>query len=77
MGDAITGINNVLSAPKAVPIQRTKLTDLGDEAYISVNEDNYTQMVIRKQNVLILLSATSPKLAKRFARHLVDSINVD
>ena len=73
--EAASAMTSALNVPKSQPRPRTKLTNLGDEAYISVGYENYTQMIIRKDNVLILLSATSPKLAKRFARHLVDSID--
>jgi hypothetical protein len=57
----------------------TKLTNLGDEAWLIIT-DNYnkkdgsTQIMLRKGSIHILVRATSPILAKRFARYLVREI---
>lgn len=75
--EAAAAVNAAVNFPVAVPVPRTKLTDLGDEAYISITYKGFTQMFIRKGNVYLRLNASSPKLAKRFARHLVDSIDAD
>ncbi|HRH44524.1 MAG TPA: hypothetical protein PKY82_23010 [Pyrinomonadaceae bacterium] len=56
----------------------TKLTNLGDEAYIVIH--NYpphppnTEMGVRKGNVVLRISSTNPILAKRFAKYFVREI---
>lgn len=73
--EAVLGLKNASNVPVSVRLPKTKLTNLGDEAYISVGFKGFTQMFIRKGKVYLRLNANSPALAKRFARHLVDSID--
>lgn len=66
-----------LDAPVSVPLQTTNLTRLGDEAFMRVNSDygkGHTSLLFRKGNVLVSLTASSPGLAKRFAKHMADEI---
>ena len=66
-----------LDAPMSVPVQTVKLTHLGDEAYMSTGlySKGETNLLLRKGNYFILMSATSQGLAKRFARHMVTEID--
>lgn len=56
-----------------------RLTNLGDEAWLAIT-DNFnrkngrTQIVLRKGSIIMTVSATSPNLAKRFARYFVTEI---
>ena len=61
----------------SVPVQTVKLTHLGDEAYMSTGlySKGETNLLLRKGNYFILMSATSQGLAKRFARHMVTEID--
>jgi hypothetical protein len=72
---AISQLQNFVNVPVSLPLSVTKLTNLGDEAYIMVGHTGSTYMFIRKGKVYIRLDASSPALEKRFARHLVDSID--
>jgi hypothetical protein len=75
--EASAALQAALNVPVGVGTPKTKLTNLGDEAYLNVSPHGSAQMFIRIGNVYLRLNATSPKLAKRFARHLVDSIGVE
>ena len=66
-----------LNAPRSVPVQTTKLTQLGDEAYMSTSDygkKGQTSLLLRKGNYFILMSASSQGLAKRFAKHMAAEI---
>lgn len=66
-----------LAAPRSVPVQTTKLTQLGDEAYMSTSyysKEGRTYLFLRKGNYFILMTASSQDLAKRFAKHMADEI---
>ena len=67
-----------MNAPMSVPIQITKLTQLGDEAYMSTSDYSkagQTSLRFRKGNYFIVMSASSQGLAKRFAKHMVMEID--
>jgi hypothetical protein len=70
-------LRKTLNAPMSVPLQVTKLTQLGDEAYMSTGpySNGKTNLLVRKGNYFILMSATSQGLAKRFAKHMVAEID--
>ena len=70
-------LRKTLNAPMSVPLQITKLTQLGDEAYMSTGlySKGKVNLLVRKGNYFILMSATSQGLAKRFARHMVTEID--
>ena len=66
-----------LDAPSSVPVQTIKLTQLGDEAYMSsstYSKEGQTNLLLRKGNYFIVMSASSPDLAKRFAKHMAQEI---
>ena len=67
-----------LNAPMSVPVQITKLTQIGDEAYMSTSnysKEGQTNLLLRKGNYFIVMSATSQGLAKRFAKHMATEID--
>lgn len=70
-------LRKTLNAPMSVPLQITKLTQLGDEAYMSTGpySKGETNLLVRKGNYFILMTATSQGLAKRFAKHMVAEID--
>ena len=67
-----------LDAPRSVPVQTVKLTQLGDEAYMSTGlyaKEGETNLLLRKGNYFIIMTASSQGLAKRFASHMVTEID--
>lgn len=68
-----------LNAAISVPVQTINLTRLGDEAYLRVNslygKEGQTDLLFRKGNFVIIMSASSPGIAKRFAKHMADEIS--
>jgi len=70
-------LRKTLNAPVSVPLQITRLTQLGDEAYMSTGpySKGETNLLVRKVNYFILMTATSQGLAKRFAKHMVAEID--
>ena len=67
-----------LDAPMSVPVQTMKLTQLGDEAYMSTGpytKEGQTNLLLRKGNYFIVMSASSQGLAKRFAKHMAGEID--
>lgn len=76
--EAIALLQRSLEAPMSVPVQTIKLTNLGDEAYMRVNglyrKEGQTDLFFRKGNVVVVMSATSPGVAKRFAKHMAAEI---
>ncbi|MBZ5498628.1 MAG: hypothetical protein LAP85_19705 [Acidobacteriia bacterium] len=53
-----------------------KLEGLGDEAYRWKYNDNRGSVRFRKDNLVIIVDATSLDLADRFARHIITAIAV-
>lgn len=75
--EAAERLRKTLEAPVSVPVQHIKLTQLGDEAYMSPNtyaKEGQTDLFFRKGKFFIIMSATSPGLAKRFAKHMAAEI---
>ena len=72
-------LKKTLNAPMSVPVHRISLTQLGDEAYLSPNDrrakDGQTDLFFRKGRFAVIMSASNPGLAQRFARHIADEIN--
>ena len=67
-----------INAPMSVPLQITKLTQLGDEAYMSSGpyaKEGETNLLLRKGNYFIIMTASSQGLAKRFAKHMAAEID--
>lgn len=62
-------MRNSLDAPRSVPVQTIKLTQLGDEAYMSINtyrKEGHTNLLLRKGNYFIVMSViTGPGQAFR------------
>lgn len=71
-------LKKTLNAPMSVPVQTIKLTQLGDEAYMSPHgpyaKEGQTNLFFRKGNFVIIMSASKPGLAQRFAKHMADEI---
>lgn len=67
-----------LDAPISVPVKTINLTQLGDEAYMRLNgryaKEGQTDLLFRKGNYVIIMSASTPGLAQRFARHIANEI---
>jgi hypothetical protein len=75
--EAAEMVRKTLDAPMSVPLQRIKLTQIGQEAYMSMSpyaKEGQTNLFFRKGKYFILMTASSPDLAKRFANHLADEI---
>jgi len=71
-------LRKTLNAPMSVPVQITKLTQLGDEAYMSTGlyaKEGETNLFLRKGNYFIVMIASSQDLAKRFAKHMATEID--
>jgi hypothetical protein len=68
-----------IKAPVSVHSETVKLNNLGDEAYIRehglYSKPGTTSRFLRRGNVMVVLSASSPQIAKRFAKHIVDEID--
>ena len=71
-------INYINSSLDMASYGRSKLMNLGDEAYITpsmYNKDNKTvSMLVRKGSVLITMNASDAILGKRFGRYFVREI---
>lgn len=70
-------VQSSLTAPTSVPVRTIRLTNLGDEAYLSVGpyqKEGLTDLLFRKGNVVVSMTASSPGLVKRFAKHLAGAI---
>jgi hypothetical protein len=76
--EAATLLKRNLNAAVSVPVQTINLTRLGDEAYLRVNslygKEGQTDLLFRKDNFVVIMSASSPGIAKRFAKHMADEI---
>lgn len=74
--EAAEMLKKSLDAPMSVPVQTINLTQLGDEAYMRLNKyAKEADLFFRKGNVVIIMSASTPGLAQRFARHLANEIH--
>lgn len=71
-------LNMIRKAPTGAPTRATKLDNLADEAYLYTEvrekKTGFLEMLLRCDNVVVALSASSPQLAQRFARHIVKEI---
>jgi hypothetical protein len=71
-------IKSTLDAPLSVPVQSINLTNLGDEAYLRLggpySKKGHTNLFVRKGNYVIIMSASSPGVAKRFAKHMIGEL---
>ena len=75
--EAADTFGKYLKAPISGPVQTTKLTELGDEAFMSQSiyaKEGQSNLLFRKGKFLIVMSASSPDLAKRFAKHMANEI---
>lgn len=76
--EAAEMLKRTLNAPLSVPVQTAGLEGLGEEAYMRANspygKEGQAHLLFRKGNFVIVMSATSPGLAERFARHMADEI---
>ena len=76
--EAAEMLRKTLDAPMSVPVQTTKLTHLGDEAYMSTShygKEGETNLLLRKGKYFIVMSASSQGLARRFAKHMAGEID--
>ena len=73
--DAVMTMKNYVTGLdyRAAPTSASKLTKLGDEAYIELGR-NSADIKLRKGNVVIKVSATNAIVAKRFAKYFVREI---
>jgi hypothetical protein len=70
-------IRKSLNAPMSVPLQTIKLMELGEEAYMSFgrySKEGYTNLLFRKGKYVIVMSASNPDVAQRFAKHMANEI---
>jgi hypothetical protein len=76
--EAAAVLQSNITAPMSVPVQTIKVTRLGDEAYMRMNKaygkEGETDLLFRKGNVVLIISASSPGVAKRFAKHMAEEI---
>ncbi|HYW72032.1 MAG TPA: hypothetical protein VE961_13420 [Pyrinomonadaceae bacterium] len=76
--EAAAQLQATINAPASVPSDIKKL-NIGDEGYErahgAYSKAGATSVFFRRGNVMIVLSASSPEIAKRFAKHLVDEID--
>jgi hypothetical protein len=76
--EAAEFLKKSLNAPLSVPVQTINLTRLGDEAFMRVNspysKEGQTELLFRKGNFVVVMSASSPGVAKRFAKHMADEL---
>lgn len=66
-----------VDAPLSMQLPTINLTHLGDEAYMRINTHygkGYTTLLFRKGNYVIVMSASSPGVAKRFAKHMANEL---
>lgn len=72
-------LKKTLNAPMSVPVQIINLTQLGDEAYLSLNDrhskDGQTDLFFRKGRFVVIMSGSTPGLAQRFAKHMANEIS--
>lgn len=79
-GEAARELADFIKQPASVPVRRTLVPGLGDEAYAFDNEGTYGRkgagtVVVRSGNVMIRLDSSSVQAAKRFARHMVNALD--
>ena len=75
--EAAEYLSKSLKAPVSVPLQTTKLTGLGDEAYMSFStylKNGHTNLLFRKGKYVIVMSASKPDVAQRFAKLMASEI---
>jgi hypothetical protein len=77
--EAAREIAEFIRSPVSVPVRRTTVQGLGDEAYTS-GEGPYGRkgsgtLIVRRVNLMIRLDASSLETAKRFARHMLDEVD--
>lgn len=76
--EAAEVLRKTLNTPMSVPVRVIKLSQLGDEAYLQPNDphgkEGHTQLFFRKGNYVLNMSASTPGLVQRFARHMADEI---
>lgn len=76
--EAAEELRKSLQAPMSVPVQTITLTQLGDEAYMRPHiyaREGQTTLFFRKGKYMIVLSASTPDLAKRSAKHMANEID--
>lgn len=76
--EAAEMLRKSLDAPMSVPVQTIKLTQLGDEAYMrsrNFGKEGQTNLLFRKGNFVIIMSASTPGLVQRFAAHIANEID--
>lgn len=66
--------------PTGAPRRATRLDGLGDEAYLYAEvggKTGFSEVLLRCDNLVVALQASSPQLAQRFARHLVKELRAE
>lgn len=78
LDDAKNRYNLHFNSPTQVPVPRTKLGNLGDEAFITVSGQKgkleFATIIVRKGDTVLDLRSNNVPAAKRFARHFVREI---
>ena len=67
-----------LKAPISVPVQIIRVTEIGDEAYRHLGtyaKEGQTDFLFRKGKFLVVMSASSPDLAMRFAKLMASEVD--
>ena len=68
-----------IQSPVSVPVRRTKVSGLGDEAY-TIGDAQYSKkgsgtLVVRRGRIMIRLDSSSLVTAQRFAKHMVGEVD--
>lgn len=74
---ALEATKQMYASANLIPVSnRKKIKNLGDEANLweSYNHKGATTIHLRQGKVLVYVNASSPGLAKRFAKYVVDQI---
>ena len=77
--EAAKMLKKSLDAPMSVPVQTINLRQLGDEAYMRLNnygKEGQTDLLFRKGNFVIIMSASTPDVVRRFAAHIANEIQL-
>jgi len=78
--DASRVIGEYFRAPISVPVRREQILGLGDEAY-TLGEGPYGKkgsgtLIVRRGKMMIRLETSSLATAERFARHILEELDV-
>ena len=77
--EAAKALAEFMQSPVGVPVRRTKVSGLGDEAY-TMGDAPYSKkgsgtLVVRRGRIMIRLDASSLVTAQRFAQHMLAEVD--